>query len=65
MGIVDRLKDRLQVQQSEETSARFQNVESFFGRTVGQSSFSWGLIVLSAFGIYGVVNLVLVILRFF
>lgn len=65
MGVISDLKEKLKASESEETSQRFQQVESFLSKNAIGGSFSWGLLLLSAFGIYAVVNLVIVIFSLF
>ena len=65
MNIFDRIKESVRVEESEETAERFKNVESFFGKGVGGGGVSWGLLLLCAFAVYGVINLVMVILELF
>ena len=65
MRFFDNLKDKLKVDQDTKTSERFQGVESFFGRNVGDSSVTWGLALLGVFGIYALVELVIVVLKIF
>ena len=65
MNIIDKIKESVRVEESEETAERFKNVESFLGKGVGGGDISWGLLLLCAFAIYGVINLVMVILELF
>ena len=65
MGVISDLKEKLKASESEETSQRFQQVESFLSRSAIGGSLSWGLLLLAAFGIYAVVNLAIVIFSLF
>lgn len=67
-GLISKIKDSLK--QGEENpsdfSKRFSGVERFLGKSFsGNGNFSWGLLLLSGFGVYAVINLVLSILYLF
>lgn len=62
---IDNLRERLTSEESEQTRNRFKATESFFGKALGESGITPGLILTVLFGIYAVVNLVLCVLRIF
>lgn len=62
---IDNIKESIKADESPEVSRRFEKTESFFARTIGGSGLSWGLVLLAVFGIYAVVNLIIIILKVF
>ena len=62
---LDKIKENLRSEDSDAVSSRFGGVKSFFNKGIGNGSFSWGLLLLSVFGVYAVINLVMVVLMFF
>lgn len=65
LKFMDKIRDSLKEDEQRQGPNRFAGVESFFGRRLGDGPVSWGLLLLGAFGVYAVANLVSVILKFF
>ena len=55
------------VEAGNDAPGRFSGFEDFFNRTLGggDSKLSWGLVLLIAFALYALVNLVVIVLRIF
>lgn len=64
-NLIDRVKDSLKVEESERTQARFRGMERFFSDRIGNGRVSWGLVLLGAFAVYAVVNLLIVLFGLF
>ena len=62
---MDKIRDSLKESEQSSGTNRFAGMESFFSRSLGDGPVSWGLILFGVFGVYAVVNLVTVILKFF
>ena len=64
LKIIERVKDSLKTDEGQ-TPVRLQGIQRMLEQNIGESSFSWGLLILGCFGVLGVVELALVIIRLF
>lgn len=65
LKFMDKIRESLKEDESKTGSNRFAGIEGFFGRSIGSSPVSWGLLLLGAFGVYAVINIVTVIMKIF
>lgn len=58
-NIIQKIKDSLQEEESEWTKARFGKIENSLSNKVKGFGVSWGLIILGAFAVYAIINLLI------
>lgn len=64
LKIIERVKDSLKTDEGQ-MSVRLQGIQRMLEQNIGESNFSWGLLVLAFFGVLSVVELALAIVRLF